>query len=152
MGMKSDKKSKPLKKTPIRKKRSKNEGVSDGYLDTLVREYIQLTSGGYCKRCKRYVGVSNIATAHIYRRRRKTVRWDLRNVIPLCDNPPLGMNCHQDVDNDSLKMVSFLYEIKTPEEIKELQELAGKTIKDYPIDREEIKRDLKEKIKRLKGK
>jgi hypothetical protein len=71
------------------------------------------------------------------------------NVVPLCDNPPSGMMCHTIVDKDPIEMTSLMYEIMTPEEVKYLQELANKTIKEHPIDREEIKRDLKERIRRL---
>lgn len=126
--------------------------ISDKVLDDLVRKYIRLISGGYCKRCKKYVGEKNIATAHLFRRRRKTVRWDLRNVAPLCDNPPIGMNCHQIVDNDPIEMSSLMYNILPKDDVEELQRLANMTIKQYPIDREEIKADLKEKIKLLEGK
>ena len=42
-----------------------------------------------------------------------------------------------------------MYEIMTQREIAELQELASKTLKESPLDREQIKQDLKEKIKRL---
>ena len=48
--------------------------ISDEVLDGLVRTCLRPMSGGYCKRCKRYVGVENIEVAHLYRRHRKTVR------------------------------------------------------------------------------
>jgi len=132
-------------------KPQKPHRVSDRVLDGLVREYVRLISGGYCKRCKKYVGEENIATAHLFRRWRKTVRWDLRNVAPLCDNPPMGMMCHKTVDNDPIEMSSFMYEILSPDDIADLQRLANMTIKEYPISREQIKRDLKEKIALLEG-
>ena len=116
--------------------------ISDEVLDGLVRTYIRLISGGYCKRCKRYAG-GQIQTSHLYRRRRKTVRWDLRNVFPLC------LECHQEIDNDQIKLVSFMYEVLSVDDIKELQRLANMTLKEYPIDRELIKLDLKNKIKKL---
>jgi hypothetical protein len=124
---------------------------SDRVLDGLVRKYIRLISGGYCRRCGKYVGEANIATAHLFRRWRKTVRWDLRNVVPLCDNPPLGMKCHKIIDNDPLEMASFMHEILSPQDLADLQKLANLTIKQHPIDREEIKADLREKIKRLEA-
>jgi len=127
-----------MKKTSIRKKLPK-----DHVLDDLVRKYIRLISGGYCKRCrkKRYV-----EAAHMYKRNRKTVRWDLRNVYPLCQD------CHREVDNDFIKLTSFLYEVLPKEEIADLERLANMTIKEYPIDRGKIKADLKEKIRILEGK
>ena len=125
--------------------------VSDEVLDTLVRQYIRLISDGYCKRCHKYVGVEWIEAAHMYKRRRKTTRWDLRNVYPLCkNNPNTGhVGCHQIVDNDQLELASFMYDVMSKEEIKELQRIATLTLKDYPIDREKIKTELKAKIKGL---
>ena len=118
--------------------------ISDEVLDGLVRTYLRLISGGYCKRCKRYVGGA-IQVSHLYRRHRKTVRWDLRNVHPLCPK------CHQEIDNDQIKLVSFMYDVLSLQEIEALQILANRTIKEYPIDRAEIKLDLKGRIKQLEG-
>ena len=115
--------------------------ISDQILDNLVRQYIRLISGGYCKRCKRS---SYIEVAHMFGRRRKTVRWDLKNVYPLCSE------CHRDVDNDAIKKASFLYDVMTSQEIGNLQRIANMTIKDYPIDREKIRADLRNKIKELR--
>ena len=125
--------------------------VSDQVLDNLVRRYVRLISGGYCKRCKKYVGIYNIATAHLYKRGRKTVRWDLRNVVPLCDNYPIGMRCHYEVDNDPLKMASFMHDILSEDNLNDLQRIANMTLKTYPIDRDEIASCLKAKINLLLG-
>jgi len=127
--------------------------VSDKVLDDLVRKYIRLISGGYCKRCGEYVGVENIEVAHLYRRSRKTVRWDLRNVYPLCkNNPATGKKgCHQTIDDDHIKKASFQYDVMTKEEVAELERIATMTLKEYPIDREAIKASLKEKIRRLES-
>ena len=114
--------------------------ISDKVLDDLVRKYIRLISGGYCKKCHKY---KDIQVAHMYKRGRKTVRWDLRNVYPLC------IDCHVLVDNDMLEKTSFMYDVLSMQDIETLQILANKTLKDYPIDREQIKADLKEKIKQL---
>ena len=114
--------------------------ISDKVLDDLVRKYIRLLARGYCKRCKQF---GYIEVAHMYKRGRKTVRWDLRNVYPLC------VDCHQLVDNDMIEKTSFMYELLSPKEISELQLIANMTLKTYPVDREQIKKDLKEKIKEL---
>jgi len=135
----------------IRMKKIKKKPPKDQALDTLVRRLIHLISGGYCKRCKQYVGIDNIETAHIYGRRRKTVRWDLRNVYPLCKNDAKTgrIGCHQQIDNDTIKKTSFLYDVLPAEEVAELSRIANMTIKEYPIDREEIKKQLQEKLKGL---
>ena len=121
--------------------------ISDQILDDLVRKNIRLISGGYCKRCRKYVGIENIEVAHLYPRRRKTVRWDLRNVWPLCkNNLATGeKGCHQIIDEDHIKKASFQYDVMTREEVAELERIASLTLKDYPIDREAIKASLKEK-------
>lgn len=135
------------------KKKTLNKGVRDKTLDDLVRKYIYLISDGYCRRCGERVGVEWIEAAHMFRRSRKTVRWDLRNVYPLCkDNPITGRKgCHGIVDSDPLELTNFMYQVMTPKEISELQVIANKTLKDYPIDREQIKKDLKEKVRMLEG-
>ena len=122
---------------PIKKKK-----ISDQVLDGLIRQYIRLISGGYCKRCRKWCPVE---TAHLYRRWRKTTRWDLRNVVPLCKD------CHWEIDSDPIKLTSFMYDILSKEDIKDLQRLATMTLKEYPIDREAKKQELKEKIKQLGG-
>lgn len=137
----------------MKKKKTSNKGVRDSTLDDLVRKYIRLISGGYCKRCGEYVGVEWIEAAHMYRRSRKTVRWDLSNVYPLCkDNPSTGRKgCHGIVDNDPLELTNFMYQVMTPKEISELQTIATMTLKEYPIDREAVKKELKQKIKELEN-
>ncbi len=128
--------------------------ISDSVLDDLVRRCVRLLSGGYCKRCGENVGIGNIEVAHLYRRGRKTVRWDLRNVHPLCkNNPATGKKgCHQVIDEDHIKKASFQYDVMTGEEVAELERIATMTIKQYPIDREVIKAELKDKIKLLEDK
>ena len=131
------------------KKHIKKKLPKDWLLDDLVRQYIRKISGGYCKRCKRYVGLEHIEVAHMYKRKRKTVRWDLRNVYPLCTNDPRTgkKGCHQQVDDDPIKLTSFMYDVMSKEEIADLERIANMTIKEYPIDREAIKQNLKEQLK-----
>ncbi len=125
--------------------------IGDQVLDGLVRKYIRLMFGGYCKRCGKLVGIDMIEVAHLYRRRRKTVRWDIRNVWPLCkNNPKTGkVGCHSIIDNDPLELTSFMYDVLSKEDIVDLQRLANLTLKQYPIDREEIGETLKAKIRKL---
>ena len=118
--------------------------ISDKVLDDLQRKVIYLMSGGHCKRCKKHVGVEYIEVSHMYRRNRKTVRWDMRNVYPLCKNDVRvnKVGCHQMIDNDHILKTSFMYDVMSKEDIEDLQRLANLTIKDYPIDREAIKETL----------
>lgn len=128
--------------------------IRDATLDNLVRQYIRLISGGYCKRCGKYVGIENVEVAHLYRRNRKTVRWDFRNVYPLCkNNPATGKKgCHQTIDEDHIKKASFQYGVMSKDEVAELERIATMTVKQYPIDREAIKASLLDKIQLLEGK
>lgn len=125
--------------------------TSDKVLDDLQRKYVYLMSGGYCKRCGEEVGVEYIEVAHLYGRRRKTVRWDGKNVYPLCKNDVRTgkVGCHQKIDTDHIVKTSFMYDVMSVEDVEDLQKLANLTLKDYPIDREQIKQGLKEKIKLL---
>ena len=112
---------KPLKQMKIPKPK-KPKKISDQVLDGLVREYIRLISGEYCKRCKKYVDGA-IQVSHLYGRRRKTVRWDLRNVHPLCPD------CHFKIDNDHLLKTSFQFDVLSPTEIEELEKLGEEFMK-----------------------
>lgn len=81
----------------------------------------------------------------MYRRGRKTVRWDLRNVYPLCNINNARddrKGCHQIVDDDHFEKTSFMYDVMNKEEVEDLQRLANLTLKDYPIDRVAIKEQL----------
>ena len=132
-------------------KPKKKQRISDQVLDDLQRRYIRLISGGYCKRCGKEVGIEFIEVAHMFKRRRKTVRWDYRNVYPLCKNDPRTgkVGCHQIVDENPFELTSFMYQVLFTSEIKDLQRIANLTLKDYPIDREAIKKELKERIRKL---
>jgi predicted restriction endonuclease len=125
------------------KRKKLNKGVRDVTLDALVREYVKAMSAGYCKRCKKHVGIVNLEAAHIIPRKHKTVRWDLRNVFPLC------LDCHDTIDRDCFAKTEFSYTVLTREEIAEVQRLGNMTLKTYPIDREQVKAELKVKIRKL---
>lgn len=73
------------------------------------------------------------------------MRWDLRNVWGLC------LECHVEIDNDHIAKTSFQYDALSQEDIADLQKLANMTIKEYPIDRKQLKADLKKRIEELNG-
>jgi len=112
-------------------------------LDKLFSKYVRLLSGGYCKRCGKYVGHNNLAAAHFFGRIRHTVRWDKRNIVALC-NP-----CHYWLDVNPIAKSNFMYEVLSREDIGELSRIANMTTKDYPIDKEALAKDFREKIKLL---
>uniref|UniRef100_A0A6M3K5E1 Uncharacterized protein n=1 Tax=viral metagenome TaxID=1070528 RepID=A0A6M3K5E1_9ZZZZ len=112
-------------------------------LDALFSRYVRLLADGRCGKCGKHVGYENLATAHFYGRIRHTVRWDIRNVVALC-NP-----CHYWLDVNPLAKSSFMYEVLSKEEIRELNRIANLTTKDYPIDKEALVKKFREGIKRL---
>ena len=114
-------------------------------LDKAFSEYVRLCSGGYCKRCKKYCGAKGLQSAHMFGRIRHTTRWNEKNVYALC------ASCHYGLDTNPIKKTSFLYEVLSEKEIRELEELSRKTIKDEPIDKEKLLEEYKQKIKLLKG-
>ncbi len=141
------------KRTTPKKGIKRKVKIGDQVLDGLMRKFTRLISGGYCKRCKSFVGIDMIEVAHLYRRKRKTVRWDIRNVWPLCRNDTKTgkVGCHTIIDNDPIELTSFMYDVLSKEDITDLQRLANLTLKEYPIDRLEIKRILEEKISLLEA-
>jgi len=135
------------------KKKRKRERVTDRTLDKLVRDYLLAKNSCQCERCHQCFFPDMLEVAHLYRRRHKVLRWDLRNAHLLCkSNPATGrLGCHPTIDNDQIKLVSFMYEVLPKEDIEGLQRLANMTLKEYPIDREALKLDLKDKILKLEG-
>jgi len=119
--------------------------VTKTKLDIIFSKYIRLKAGGYCKRCGGYFGVKGLQAAHMFGRIRHTTRWDERNVYALCPG------CHYELDTNPLKKASFLAEQLSIKEIEELERIANKTIKSYPIDKESLISELKEKIRMLEN-
>lgn len=114
-------------------------------LDALFSRYVRLKSGGYCKRCGKYVGYSKLNNAHLFGRLRHTVRWDERNTVPLCGS------CHYMIDNNCLAKTELLLTLMSKGEAEELERLANMTIKDHPIDKDKLKEELKRKITLLEA-
>ena len=112
-------------------------------LDSLFFRYVRLMADGYCKCCKERVGFKNLQSAHVFGRIRHTVRWNTKNVYALCSR------CHYYLDLNPIKKANFLYEVLSSKEIEELERLANMTTKEYPIDKEALMAELKEKIKSL---
>lgn len=117
-------------------------------LDILFTRYIKLLCGGYCTRCKRYLGVKSqgLHCAHFKSRGLKKVRWDRDNATALC------YGCHRYIDhpNNRLIKIEFFMNLLGTDRFNALEERAKQT---HPKpDKESIKSDLKEKIKILEGK
>ena len=116
-------------------------------LDTVFSRYVRLLAGGYCKKCGRYVGYSNLDNAHFFSRIRHTVRWDTRNTVALCNVKP--NSCHYWIDVNPIAKTSFFVSILGVEQTEELERLANMTTKAHPIDKEALYKEYTEKISKL---
>jgi len=67
---------------------SKTKGISDGRLMSLWRKAVLAHNGHRCLLCG-MTGDDNLQCHHIVKRRRKFLRYDYRNGVPLC------VGCHQ---------------------------------------------------------
>ncbi len=52
------------RRTTPKKDNKRKTKVGDQVLDGLVRKYTRLISGGYCKRCRSFVGIDMVEVAH----------------------------------------------------------------------------------------
>uniref|UniRef100_A0A6M3LDN6 Uncharacterized protein n=1 Tax=viral metagenome TaxID=1070528 RepID=A0A6M3LDN6_9ZZZZ len=114
-------------------------------LDKLFSQFKRLSSGGYCGKCGKFVGYSNLQNAHFFGRWRHVVRWDKRNTIPLC------LDCHQEIDLNAVAKAELALSLMNRDEYDELARLADKTIKDFPIDKKALAKEFREGIKRLQN-
>jgi hypothetical protein len=117
-------------------------------LDALFSRYIKLLSGGYCKRCHKYLGIKSrgLHNAHCYSRGKLSTRFVRDNCQALC------YGCHRYLDQHPTLKFEFFMEILGKESFDKLTVLSntpatGKN----KLDREAIYKDLKEKIKFLEG-
>jgi hypothetical protein len=109
-------------------------------LDQLFSRYVRLMSGGYCRRCGKYVGYNRLHAAHFHSRRKHSVRWSVENVVSVC------YGCHSYIDGNPLKKIEFFLDLLGQERFNKLNERAERLDK---VDKEALKIEFKEKIRRL---
>ncbi len=63
-------------------------------LDTIVSKIVRLRAKNQCQRCLKYKDFTELQTAHCWGRRKKSVRYDLDNVLGLC------AYCHGYIDSE----------------------------------------------------
>lgn len=120
-------------------------------VDTLFSKYIKLLSGGFCKRCGKFVGVSSrgLHCAHWQGRGRWTTRYERDNCQALC------MGCHRYLDHNPGEKDEFFFSILGVKRGMEILSLASKTLKDIGLTKtalkERVEADLREKIKLLES-
>ena len=110
-------------------------------LDKLFSLNIRLLSGGYCKKCGEYVGVSGVDCAHCIGRTIHATRWYRNNVAALC------RKCHGKLDLNPFEKSEFFRGVLSKGEFEKLYKLS-KVIKPS-IDVKRLKAELKEQIKIL---
>jgi len=117
-------------------------------LDVLFSKYVRLLSGGYCKRCWKmgkpnsYKGWKHLHCAHYHSRGDKSTRWDIDNVVAVC------YGCHSWLDGHPLQKTEFFLELLGQARFDSLYK-RNQTL-GMP-DKEVIKQDLKDKIKKLEA-
>lgn len=118
-------------------------------VDAVMSRFIKLLSGGYCKRCHKFLGVNSkgLHNAHCFSRGKLSTRFEKDNCQALC------YGCHRYLDQHPLIKQEFFREILGTEAFDNLAKLAetpatGKN----KIDKELIYADLKNKVKFLEGK
>ena len=111
-------------------------------LDKLFSRFVRLLSGGYCRRCRKYVGYKKLHNAHFHSRRKHSVRWDADNTAPLC------YGCHSYIDGNPFKKIEFFLELLGQERFNLLNERAE--ILKPQIDKA-LKKELQDKIKKLEA-
>ena len=114
--------------------------------DALFSRLIKLLSGGYCKRCKNYLGVKSrgLHCAHLFSRGKRSTRFEREAATALC------YGCHSYLDHHPLEKTEFFMELLGAERYAEL-ELQSNTpaTGKNKLDIEAIEADLKEKINKL---
>ena len=113
-------------------------------LDELFSKRERLLSGGYCRRCKKCVGYSNLDTAHCHSRTIHNTRWDRKNVAALCRSKETGSGCHSHLDLHPNIKHEFFRELLGKDEYDKLYE-RSLVLKPH-IDVKALKQELKEEI------
>lgn len=109
-------------------------------LDKLFSQYIRGKADGICEWCGEH---KNLQTSHFKGRTRQTVRWDEENVSAICFTCHRYMHDHPDIHTD------WFEKRLGREKYDKMIMRANMTTKEYPIDKEQIKKNLLEKIKML---
>ncbi len=111
--------------------------------DALFSKYVRLLDEGYCKRCKKYLGVNSqgLHCAHFHTRGKKNTRWDRDNATSLC------YGCHRYLDQHHSEKTEFFMNLLGTKRFNELYERA-KVLRPQ-IDIKALRKDLRTKIKIL---
>ena len=109
-------------------------------LDILFSQLVRLLADGKCEYCKK---VSTLECSHFHSRRKRSVRFDIDNAAGLC------FSCHQHLGENPYLHVEFFKKRLGSERFEQLNIRAETLVKRTPKDKEQLKSDLKEKIRRL---
>jgi len=119
--------------------------------DSMFSRYVKLLSGGYCKRCGKYLGINSqgLHCAHWRSRGKWTTRYERDNCQALC------FGCHQYLDHHPPEKDDFFFKILGTKRANEIMKLSDKSLKDIGLNKKELRdkveADLRPKIKLLTG-
>ena len=104
--------------------------------DRLFSRLVKLRDGGICQCC----GKIGSQTSHFHSRRKRSTRYDLDNAIWVC------FGCHRYLDENPYQHTEFFKKRLGSQAFEELNIRAERIVK---TDREQVRKDLREKIKIL---
>ena len=116
-------------------------------LDDLFSRYIRLLADGTCERCHKKLGLTKgLHCGHFQSRGKLSVRFDRDNARCFC------YGCHRYLDQHPAAKAEFFLEKLGKERFEALCKRAETpAVGKNKLDREFIKKDLKEKIHQLEG-
>ena len=115
-------------------------------LDKLVSQITRTKAKNLCQRCGRYTEYANLQTAHCWGRRKKSVRYDLENVLALC------FSCHRIIDSESPEDKREVFIRHLGEKGYEALNQRANWPHQYKPDLKAIKFYLENELKHLKNK
>ena len=116
----------------------------DKKLDLLWSEIVKLRAGNKCEYCGRR---TRLNSHHIFSRSNRCVRWDVENGICLCVSHHVfgNMSAHK----APLEFAEWLKEVRGKKWYNRLRKKASQICKFTIKDKQQIKEELKNKLKNL---
>lgn len=109
-------------------------------LDDIFSKYIRANAKGFCEYCGKYVGFCRLQTSHFRGRRCKTTRWDENNVSCVC------FSCHMYLGENPYAHTEWFKKRLGSVKFEQLNIIANMTTKEYPVDKDKLMQEYKEKM------
>jgi predicted restriction endonuclease len=111
-------------------------------LDKDFSKIVRRLAGFKCEYCGKTVHPQGLHCSHFIGRRYRNTRWDVRNCASLC------MGCHNHMHDFASDHRAFFVQRLGSDGVEELERLARSGNK---VDMEQIKKELKEKLRLLEA-